>query len=498
MWPFGVKQTKPRKRRRTRDVWKPNSKLLTFSKSASLSLDSAYQNIFICGAPGSSKTTGSGAAVAEGLLNMGAGGLVLVAKPDEIPRWLKYCRRNGRSRDVVVLGPNEGFNFINYELERKGSGRGLIENIVDLFSIGCEIANHSQSQKGSGREEGQFWANSRKQLCRNAAVLLKLGHGRVGAREVYELVNSAPTSLEQKNSADWRAHSLCAQCLVEADRRCSAEDRNDLDIAATFFLHEWPTHDHKTRANIASTLTSMIDVLLRGLANEMLCGRTTVTPECLEAGRVVIMGVPLLEYGLPAALIQGIVKFSFQRGLLRRNVAKSPRPVFIFADEFQCFLNSFDQEFLAMSRSARVVNVCLTQNIPNLYAALGGEQRGKSQVDSILGNMNLKIMHANGEPTTNEWASNCIGHSKQYTFNANSTNPSQGLWPNPMGYGLDPQVSAGMSESYQFEVQPSEFTRLRPGGRRHGWNADAIVFQSGHTFADTGKTWRRATFRQKF
>jgi hypothetical protein len=497
MWPFNRKSTARRKRRRTRDVWKPGTKVVAWSKKDSLTLESAYKGIFIAGATGSAKTTASGAAIAESLLSMNCGALVLTAKANEVSRWVKYCRRLGRSRDVVIFRPGEGFNYIDYERDR-GTGGGDVENLVNLFSVGCEIADSAQSRKSSGREEGEYWKNTRLQLCRHAVVLLTLGHESVGPNELYELVMSAPRSLEEKDSPEWRANSFCAQCLLQADERCKTiEERADLELAAKYFLREFATLDNKTRSNIVSTLTSMIDVLLRGLAKGMLCGETTVTPECLEEGKIVIMGVPLFDYGLPGALIQGIVKYSFQRALLRRDIRRSPRPVLIFADEFQCFLNSFDQEFLATCRESRVINVCLTQNIPNLYAVLGGEQRGKSQVDSLLGNLNLKIMHANGDPTTNEWAANSIGHSRQYVFSANTSHDSQNWWPGGMGYGMGPQISAGMTEAQLLAVQPSEFTQLRSGGRRNGWKADAIVFQAGEIFSDTATTWRRTTFRQR-
>jgi type IV secretory pathway TraG/TraD family ATPase VirD4 len=229
----------------------------------------------------------------------------------------------------------------------------------------------------------------------------------------------------------------------------------------------------------------------------MLCGETTVAPEFVQNGGILILGTPVLEFGLAGAMIQGIVKYSFQRALMRRNVTSSPRPVIFFADECQLFINSFDQEFLAACRSFRCINVCLTQNIPNLHAALGGEHRARSQVESILGNLNLKIWHANGDPVTNDWASNAIGASMQYRLSANTTHDGANWW-SPMGSWPTPQISAGLNEQWELDLQPAEFTRLRTGGRRNRWQADAIVFQSGHIFADTGKTWRRATFRQRF
>lgn len=498
MWPFTRKKQVRRKRRRTRDIWKPTAKVLSWSKKDALSLETAYGNIFICGAPGSSKTTSSGAALAERLLDLKCGFLVLVAKSDEIPRWLKYCRRTGRSRDVRVFGPGEAFDFIDYENTRDGGG-GHIENLVNLMSIACEIASRSQAQRSGGQEEARFWQLSRDELCRNAAVLLQLGLGSVGVRAIYDLVMSAPLSPHERDSAEWRANSFCAHCLTEAERNCSPQDEDQLHIAANYFLHVWPTHDERTRSNISSTFTSMIDVLLRGLPKQMLCGnKTTVTPEWVEDGGVLVMGVSLLEHALPAALIQGLVKYSFQRALLRRNIAMSPRPVVIFADEFQLFLNSFDQEFFAISRSARVINIGLTQNLPNLFTALGGEQRGKSQVDSLLGNMNLKICHANSDPTTNDWTSNSIGASKTYRFNASTSHQGGDWWSSGLGYGGMPHVSSGITENYEMDVNAADLLQLRTGGRRNGWQADAIVFQNGQVFSDTGKTWRRATFRQRF
>ncbi len=219
-------------------------------------------------------------------------------------------------------------------------------------------------------------------------------------------------------------------------------------------------------------------------------------PRLAEDGKIVVMGVPVLEGGFPAMLIQGIVRYNFQRALLRRDIQESPRPVFIEADEFQSSLSSMDQDFFALSRAFRVINICLTQNIPNLYAALGGEQRGKAQVDSILGNLNTKILMANSCSITNNFASSLLGTCRRYRFGTSVTSSGNG-WPG-MNNGSPPQISANMNEVEEPEMRPAEWTRLRPGGRRCRYLADAIVFQNGRIFADTGKTWRRVTFRQQF
>ena len=153
-------------------------------------------------------------------------------------------------------------------------------------------------------------------------------------------------------------------------------------------------------------------------------------------------------------------------------------------------------QFLTTCRASRVATVLLSQNVSNFYAALGGSETGKAEADSIFGNLVTKIFHCNGDPVTNEWAATLIGRTRQFFVNANNSYQA-GDWLGAVsGLGRGPQTSAGVSESYEFEVQPSVFTTLRTGGREHRGNVDAIVVQSGTTFADTGRPWRLSTFRQ--
>ena len=161
MWPFRRNKQVRRKRRRTRDVWKSSAKVLSFSDKDALTLETAFGNVFICGAPGSSKTTASGAAILDGLLNLKSGGLVTSVKSDEVPRIIKACRRAGRLKDVLLFDPSEGHNFLESEIERNGAGGGQIENVVDRLSVGCEMVDRFQAQRGGGRDESPFFQRAR-------------------------------------------------------------------------------------------------------------------------------------------------------------------------------------------------------------------------------------------------------------------------------------------------------------------------------------------------
>jgi hypothetical protein len=247
------------------------------------------------------------------------------------------------------------------------------------------------------------------------------------------------------------------------------------------------------------TFTSMFDAMNRGLALKMFCSGTNITPQATENGKIIAIDLSIKEYGAAVALYgQQLWKFAFQRSIEQRDTRKSPRPVFLWADECQFFVTSYDAQFLSTCRSSRVSTVFLTQNISNIQAALGGQHHGEAEANSIFGNLNTKVFHANGDPVTNGWASTLIGRTKQFIVNANSNFQPMGWLQSLTGLGYPPQVSAGVTECYEFDVQPTAFTTLRTGGRKNKWNVDAIVFQNGQQFKDTGKPWRYATFRQKF
>jgi hypothetical protein len=105
------------------------------------------------------------------------------------------------------------------------------------------------------------------------------------------------------------------------------------------------------------------------------------------------------------------------------------------------------------------------------------------------------IFGTNADPVTNEWASKMIGREKQFLHNHNAhlgnDDWSQTLWNTG-----DSRASAGMSEAWEYEVQPNEFARLRTGGPGNDWCVETIVYRSGSPFVSTGKNWMYAAFRQ--
>lgn len=481
-----------------RNRWPLDLPLCAFSSRDPFTLADACEGVAVFGMTGSGKTTGSGEYMASGFLAVGMGGLVLTAKPDERAQWERYCRKHGRLQDLVVMsaGGDVTFNFMNYELRRPGRGGGLTENLANLFT---EVLGVMERRKGGGREDEGYWQRACQQLVRNALDILMLGRGDVSLPELYRTVISLPQSIDAAKSPSWKESSFAFSCLKAADAaQLPFSRRQDLALAADYALLEFPAISDRTRSVIVSTFTSLIDVLQRGVLRELFCSATTITPEMIADGKILLIDLPVKEYLEVGRLAQIIFKYVFMRAIEHRPPEPDMRPVFLWADESQNFVSEYDFQFQTTARSARVCTVYLTQNISNLYATMGAGDEGKARVDSLLGNLNTKIMHANGDSVTNAWAAELIGQSRQFHINASHSQP---LDPFSALCGLsggNASAGGGVNEVLEHEVPPSTFTTLRKGGVANKGEIDAIVYQAGRRFRANGATWMPVTFQQRF
>jgi hypothetical protein len=480
----------------TAGQWRASQPLVMWSKKDAFTLNDAFAGVCVMGATGSGKSSGSGRALARAYLRAGFGVLVLAAKSDEASVWETYCRETGRSRDFVRFDASGKYRFdpINYELNRSGEGAGHTENIVSLMSSLLEIADRNSGNGGGGKEDEGYWKRALRQLLRNLVDLIILSKGRVSVPDLYRLVLSAPTSPAQLRDPDWQKDSFLFRSLGEADKRPKTpRQRHDFEIVTDYFLSEFSSLSEKTRSVIVSTFTSMVDVLNRGLLRELFCTDTNITPAAIEEGKVLVVDLSVKEYadvGLFAAILW---KHAFQKHIERRNVNQSPRPVALWCDEAQTFVSSYDQQFQTTCRAARVSTVLLSQNLSNYYAVLGGGEKGKALADSMLGNLNTRIFHANGDSVTNEWAASMIGRSRQYMVNVSNSHDAHVL----ESFHGRSQSTGGVSEIFEYTVQPSAFTKLRTGGPANKYLIDSIIFSNGACFHATGRPHLSCAFSQK-
>lgn len=456
----------------------------------------------IFGAPGSGKTSGSGQAIARAFLRNGFGGLVLSVKSEELVSWIGYAQDEGRLQDFVILGlpdvKREGrfaqaphllpllksvqlvdsFNFLAYESSRTTREIPLSLDLVRLFL--------TVVSSGDGRVSATdpYWNDALAELLTHTIDLLDLAGAPVTLQDMCEIVRSAPRRPDEVPEMLERGTSRCVELLAKADgdEAIKGGRLEDLRDTAAYWLQNFPGLSDRTRSVIISSFTAKVASLLRSPLRSLLCAESRqpeAEPEATHSGTIVFVDLPVKEYGEVGRIAQVVIKSVWQRATERRRRVGDWRPVFLWADESQYFVTPADMLFQQTARSAYASTVYLTQNIPNYVAAL---DRGSSQstTDSLLGNLQTKIFHANGDPTTNDWASRMFGVGTV----------EHGGWN--MQHTGERSVSGG--ESTGQVVHSARFTTLRRGGpfvdplHPDTMKAGAIFFQGGRKWKLTGRS----------
>lgn len=461
--------------------------IYAFNGQEEFTIGNACEGTQIFGGIGSGKTSGSGEALARAFLGAGFGGLVLCAKKDVLDDWKRYAQQTGRANTILVLDASGDFvfPFLQYEIERKGEGAGNTDNLVRLFTTVYEAVDRSVGSEGSD----PYWTRAMQQLLRNTIDLCLIARGTVSVPLIHDVILSAPTSIAQIDTDEWKAKSICWKLLLEGHaKELDKWLKYDFDSTASFWLEEYPGLAEKTRTSILSTLTTMMDIFLRRPFRRLFSEkpddpRKIAYPELTHRGVVIVVNLPVKEYGDAGRAAQVVYKHLWQQAVERRAVTKETIPVFLWVDEAQNFVTEYDMQFQATARSSKACTVYLTQNLPNYYAEMGGMQ-SKYKVDSLMGNLQTKIWHANSDPMTNENAADTIGKSWHVRETSGET------------YGIDTfNVSSGKNESFDYDVSPQSFTKLRKGGQRNSRVVEAIVFQNGRIWTND-KTHLLAQFKQ--
>lgn len=464
--------------------------MLTLSPRDAFTIRDACEGVQIFGGIGSGKTSGSGAALARSMLLAGFGALVCCAKPEESALWQAYAAETGREQDLVIIRPGArgepppySFNFLHYELSRTSEGGGLTENVVSLLAAVVEIVEGRQEEAS----DGGFWKRGMNELLRNAVDILALTGDPLTLDAVCKLILDAPPDLKTLGDTAWHQNSSLMQAMVKAQPNAlTARQKNDYDRAGSYWMRAYPEMPERTRGGIVATFRGVSDMLLHGLAWELLANTTNIVPEItFRDGAIIVLDLPIQEFREVGRVVQGIWKLMYQQAILRRNPGRFPRPSVLWCDESQYFVSPFDYEYQSTARSARACTVYLTQNISNYRARLGSN--AEAQADSLLGLFSTKIFHSNGDAATNQYAADLIGQEWQTTFSFNTnTSPEQ-----PGG-----SRGAGGSESVQYQLLPAKFTSLRTGGPANGRQVQGVIVKAGRVWRQNGKTFLPVTFTQ--
>jgi len=490
--------------KQTGQTWEDDTTVLSFGDGKNLdewTVRDFNQGLGILGATGSGKTSGSGKTIAYELICAGYGGLVLTSKVGEADEWanlMNACKRGGDFSIVRHDGPLR-LNLLQYELERPGPGAEFTENLVSFFQNMLSVMSPQKSQVVNQ----SFWAATGDQLLRNLINCFLMAKQPLTLDGLCEFVANAPTNRDAAKDDKWPKLPVFGDCLAHAREAVGgADDLRVFKMLEQYWLKSYPTLAPETRSCITISFTAMLDALRARHIYDMLSTTTTITPESIFNGRVVVLDLPINEYKNAGLLVQASWLYLCQRAILRR--ADKPwgnkcRPVFVWTDECQNFLLDFDAEFQARARDCRVARVMLTQNLNCLYERLGGGDSARVKVDAVLGNLCSKIFHANGDPATTKYASDLIGSGYTKFHGRSVAEPNYpGLNPlMDLAYKLfkKPNITHNETQVREPIIQPHEFHTLMTGGIHNDCIVEGIATRVGRPFAN-GKNHTRVAFKQ--
>lgn len=477
-------------------VWTRNLPLVNLNGTDPWTLQDACEGTLILGATGSGKTSGSGQLLARSFLTCDFGGLVLTTKSDDADRWQRYAEMTGRQGQFCRVRPGGdfAFNFLDYQASLPDDAGGSTENVVELLFTILDAASGT-TRKADG--QGAFWANTARQLLRNLVRIVRASGERLTLDLVRQFLVESPQSPEEVQAGTWRSKATFGRLLVAVEQRRIGDTDVGVREALRYWLHEFPALNAKTRSIIITDLTATVDMFFDPALAQLLCGKTTITPDDVLDGAILVIDLPTEKWLHLGRIAQLVFKIMFQSAVRRRMDTDDAtrRPVFLFVDEFQNFLTESDATFVATSRAARCATVFLTQSLPGLYMQ-AGSTLPRERVAALAANLNTKVFHANADPQTNTWASEQIGKSMQYRASVSHGGDgldAKGTLKMLLGMGRS-RVSS--SPVIDFEVQPSVFTKLKTGSARNKHIVEAIVCKSGGQFT-TGKHYMTVAFLQE-
>jgi NAD(P)-dependent dehydrogenase (short-subunit alcohol dehydrogenase family) len=469
--------------------------LLQLTSKDFFTLRMATQGVKVWGGIGAGKTSGAGRALASAYLRAGMGSLILCAKPEEVELWLRYCEQHGRKDSVILFDEKQGCNFIAYEFARKG-GTEAASSVTDTMMRILEAADTAAGQK-SGKPGEEFWTKTTRQMLLYAIAALYAASGNVTAGDIVRFITTMPTrnpaTDEEKAALDKNFAVGVLHKMLTSPAREIPDDLKEQTLS--YWRLQYLALPDKTRGSILINVTSSLNRFNTGLLRKCFCDRTTIVPEMSFSGAIIIMAQPVLTYNEDGIVAQQLFKFIWQRAVESRNGLPAQfreRPVFLYADESQYFVNSYDDQFLSTCRGSKACVVYFTQSLPTYYAMLGKEK--SDAVDGFCGKFNSHIFHQNADPRTNSFASSLIGRGLHVRRNTSETkgsstsrgrNSSESVNSNySYGSGENSGSSGGTSGGWLFPFTTLNHSRS-DGTSRNASSGGGSSSTSGYSETDS-------------
>ena len=471
-----------------------------------------FHGVLITGNAGSGKTSGAGAWILSFLLRapLRPGFLFLCVKQDERIRIERAVRAAGRADDMVIISAGTPYtvNALEYELYRKGRGGEVEYNqaldlIMEIFVLG----ENYQSGGSSGGENERFWDKELRRCLTRLMMLLVLAEMPVtivnmrkilvdafdeGDVERYIGLWKGIEDGDEKSIAgyeEWCNANFFLYCFERANSRedLAPSEIDVMQLVGDYFFKTFYRISEKTKAIITASAMGLFEPFMTGILKTHFSSGMSgeVRPErCYEDGAIIIVDVPLKEYGISAVYAAGIMKKLFQLCMERRVVTKEtePRPCVLWVDEYHLMVSATsDEKFQSSCRSTMTAAVYITQSINSIQVAMG-KANAEAKTKVLLTNLGTQVFCGNICRDTNTHAADLIGkafvNTRSRSFDTND------------------RASHSTSEHLHHTVPPEHFTTLRSGGEDNGYQVETIMVVRGKKWK-TGEAFREVTFDQR-
>lgn len=485
------------------DRWPLTMELLRWSPRDAWTLQEAVEGVLITGGIGSGKTSGPFSLITRSILRAGCGAVFMCGKKDSTWDFIRLAESAGRKDDVIEFSQEGGhcFNFLTYEANRRGAGRTVIKNVVDVLMQASEATERQIATSDP------FWRDSTRQLLTHCLEVVITATGEVRLKQVLEMVRGLPRTREEARMADRGELELFAVELLkvaeakERERRAGEQNsenppaqeehlRPGLTNARSYIFEDWPDMPEKTRESVSATLKALLGEFVGEELLALLGGETTCSPDDVLAGKIVIVNVPVLEFDKIGKIANVVWKCCVQKAIGRRvdrgtPITEETRPVAIFADEYQMFATCQDTDAQNTMRSAKGFHIVASQNLSNFFAEMGGDATSRAKVESLLSNLNTKLGCQNSHSATNEFYSKILGQVIRIT-ESKAVDP----W-------LGTVKGITQSERQEWDLPPRAFIGLKIGGPKHQHIVEAILICKNVRFRASGQHWLKVSFEQE-
>ena len=300
-----------------------DSPFLSLSPYDALTLRDAYEHFICLGETGSGKTSGPAKSILEQYMRQGWGGLFCASlKSDDVSRVIAMAKETGREASLIVVAPGSGWrcNVLDWELSRPGSGAGLVENATGLL---MEVISNN-APNGQRTSKDSIWEEATARLIRYAMLLIRAAKRRITMDALKAVVDGMPAPHPTVPGLLWPPNSYLRDCLDSAKTQSA-----DYPACAGFFTQEM-TKPGGSRfvSSVVYTFQNMTDAFQSGPVKELFFSDTTFTPAMCAQGAIVVLALPVAEFGPVGKAAQLLFKAVTIKELLRRQGLAGGRPCF--------------------------------------------------------------------------------------------------------------------------------------------------------------------------